>query len=343
MARKDSPRSAPRTARIADVASRAGVSIATVSRILNDGPNRASAATVARVRHAASDLGYRPSQAGRALRTRQSRMVAVLASNLANPTMAALASALERALRREGLGIVLADSHDQPDLQDEHLRELQSHQPIAIALLGAVRSPFLTELRGTAMPLLFVNRPCPDAPDAAYVGVDNVAAGAEVAMRLIDAGAVPMGLIQGTRTSSATVARVDGFLATAAARGRPVAGDACITSEAADHLEVGYAGMATLLKSQPATNAVFCTSDLVAFGAHRLLEESNMAGRVALVGFDDNPLNPWVAPWLSSVSVPYAAVGAAVAALSSDIARGRPPESCMLPHTFVGRGRFRCR
>src|SRR5690349_5335391 len=84
-----------RRASIATVAAEAGVSIATVSRIVNGVANKASAETTARVRAAIAALDYRPTGAGAALRKRRSRLVAILAANLANPSMAAIAAAAE--------------------------------------------------------------------------------------------------------------------------------------------------------------------------------------------------------------------------------------------------------
>ncbi|MBP0651325.1 LacI family DNA-binding transcriptional regulator, partial [Mycobacterium tuberculosis] len=82
---------------LADVAARADVSISTVSRIVNGIEGRAAPETVARVRRAMAELGYRPDTAGRTLRQRQSRSVGVIASNLSNPVMTTVVASLEAA------------------------------------------------------------------------------------------------------------------------------------------------------------------------------------------------------------------------------------------------------
>ena len=84
---------------LSEVAVQAGVSISTVSRIVNGETRRASAETLARVREAIKTVGYHPNQLGRALRSRESRLVAMLAANLDNPVMATLAASTEAALR----------------------------------------------------------------------------------------------------------------------------------------------------------------------------------------------------------------------------------------------------
>ena len=106
---------------LATVAAQAGVSIATVSRIVNGETRRASAETVERVQKLVAALGYRPNHVGRTLRRRESRIVAMLSPNLDNPAMAAIAASVETALRSAGYVMILCDTHDRAELQDEYL------------------------------------------------------------------------------------------------------------------------------------------------------------------------------------------------------------------------------
>ncbi|MEO1090023.1 MAG: LacI family DNA-binding transcriptional regulator [Pseudomonadota bacterium] len=329
---------------IARVAQRAGVSIATVSRIVNGVENKASAATVARVRRAVDELGYRPISAARSLRENRSRLVALLAANLANPAMAAIAAAAETALREAGLTMILCDTHDRADLQDEYLLQMRAQMARATVLLGAVDSPRLQSMRRDAEPLIFVNRVCPGDTAAAFVGIDNRKAGAEIADHLLDTVGSPLAVVHGALTSSATAARVAGFRERAAARGVALGDGDVVTAAGADHLEIGYAAAAALLDGTAAgegrPRGVFCSSDLIAFGVHRRAREAGIAvpEEVALVGFDESPLNAWIAPWLSSVEVPYAAFGTAIVAAAHDLMAERQPAPRILPHRLVVRG-----
>lgn len=325
--------------RITEVADAAGVSIATVSRVLNGIGNKASVETEARVRRAAEALGYRPLKAGRALRGNRSGLVALLAANLANPAMAAIASAAEAALRQAGLTMLLCDTHDRAELQDEYLREMRAHMAQAIVLLGAVESPGLAALRAAGEPLVFVNRVCPGDPGAPFVGIDNRAAGAEVAERLVARGSVPLAVIHGPLHSSATADRLAGFLDRAARLGAAVDRARVLTTGDGDHLLIGQAAAARLLLATDRPRGLFCSSDLIAFGAQRCLREAGVAvpDDIAVVGFDDNPLNPWVAPWLSSVKVPYEAFGQAIRATVDGLMAGEPAGRTILPHHFVDR------
>jgi LacI family transcriptional regulator len=322
------PSPAGRRASIAEVAAEAGVSVATVSRVLNGKSAKYSRETEARVRAAISKLSYRPAGAGRALRRGESHLVAVLAANLANPTMAAVAASTEVALRASGYAMVLCDTHDDPEIQDEYLLEMQAQFALALVLLAAVDSPQLRAFTAARAPLIFVNRRNPANPDSPVVGIDNAGASAEVAAVLHDEGARRVGLIHGPLFSSATRERVVGFCS-AWRRIEPEGKVHIETVESADHLVIGYEAMGELLTAH-AVETVFCLSDLIAFGAHRRARE--MQRDVRFFGFDDTPLNDWLAPWLSSVHVPYGDFGEAIVERLTETSD--PPRDILLPHSL---------
>ena len=337
MPRHPRARHPKRPASIASVAARAGVSIATVSRVVNGVAKKASEETTDRVRRAVAELDYRPMSAGRDLRQRRSRVVALLAANLANPAMAGIAAAVEVALRQQGLVMVVCDTHDRPELQDEYLLEMRAQRARATVLLGVVASPTLTALQRAGEPLLFVSRRCPDAPQAPFVGIDNRSAGAEVADFFVARGLRDLAAIHGPLTSSATADRIAGFRDRSQEHGIALDGDAIISASGNDHLEIGYRAMAQLLARDRRPVGLFCASDLIAFGAHRKAIESGLSvpSDLTIVGFDDSPLNDWVAPWLSSVRVPYDRYGPAIVEAMTAMLDGRRASSTLLPHRLV--------
>jgi LacI family transcriptional regulator len=323
---------------IAAVAKRAGVSIATVSRVVNGVANKASPETVERVRRAVQDLGWRPMSAGRSLRRLDSRLVALIAANLSNPAMAAIAASAETALRREGLTMLLCDSHDRAELQDEYLLEMRSHMVRATVLLGAVASPRLDAMLAAGEPLVFVNRRCPGQPGRPFIGIDNRAAGRDVAGWFLDRGIRDVAVVHGHVVSSATVDRLAGIRDAFAAHGAPLADAAFHTLADAEHLEIGYRVAARLIEAGPVPAGIICASDMIAFGVHRRLSEAGLTGAQGpdLIGFDDNPLNAWIAPWLSSVRIPYEAFGDALVRTIGP----NPPDhegGVILPYELVDR------
>ena len=143
------------------VADHAGVSIATVSRVLNGIKSKANETTEARVRLAADHLGYRPAHAGRALRLRQTKLVALLIPDISNAFYAAIARSIEGSLRDRDHTMILCNTSEDPQLQDFYLEEMQAYHVRGIALLGAVDSPRLTSALANGLPIAFVNRKPP--------------------------------------------------------------------------------------------------------------------------------------------------------------------------------------
>jgi LacI family transcriptional regulator len=332
-------RRAGSAASIKAVAAMAGVSIATVSRVMNGVANKASPATVERVRQAVAALDYRPTSAGRSLRQRTSRLVAVLAANLANPAMAAIAASAEAALRERSLVMVLCDTHDRPELQDEYLREMQAQQARAVVLLGAVDSPQLRFMHGGATPIVFVNRRNPIGADKAmFVGIDNMAAGRDVARHCLDHGFRRIAILHGAMSSSATRERVEAMREALGRAGCPTPDDLVIGPAAEDHLAVGYRGAGLIIEDRSPVDAVLCTSDLIAFGVQRRFQEGGSERRTpSIIGFDDSPLNAWVAPWLTSVRIPYQAFGSAIVDMLLGAGAGAGATDRILPHQLIVR------
>ena len=310
------PGKSPKPASITAVARQAGVSIATVSRIMNGIVNKSSLATQQRVRAAVEELGYRPVTHGQSLRRGESRVVSIHAVNLANPTMAAIAASAETALRAAGYTMVLCDTHDQPDLQDTTLLDMRAHLVRGYVLLGTIDSAQLVQFQDHGEALLYVNRR-PQGTDSTpddFVGIDNKAAGAAVASYFQQRGLRHCGLIHGALHSPATSDRVDGYSGTLSEMGTGLNSRHVFAGQGLNHLQIGYDGINHLVGKGALPDALFCSSDLIAYGAHRRLSELGIQvpRDIVLMGFDDNPLNDWIAPWLNSVSVPYPKFGEAI-------------------------------
>ncbi|WP_138465810.1 LacI family DNA-binding transcriptional regulator [Poseidonocella sp. HB161398] len=323
------------------LARHAGVSIATASRVMNGVTNKASAETVARVRAAAAELNYRPAGAGQALRRRESRIVAMLAAALANPVMGAIASSVEIGLRGEGLVMSLCDTREQAAVQDAYLEEMQAQMVRAVVLAGAVDSPGLDRMRAEGPPLVFVNRPDPGDPGSAYVGIDNRAAGRDLAQAVLGLCCGPVALVHGLLDRTAGTYRRQGILEAFAAAGRGAPELAEIAAPGLNQLEAGRAAMAQALAAGLRPAAVICLSDALAYGAHRALEEAALPGgeAVRFFGFDDLIFNDWVAGWLSSVAVPRDLYGPAVMEVLGQLWQGAPPAGPVyLPHHLSLRG-----
>jgi len=321
---------------LATVAARAGVSIATVSRIVNGQTGRASSETIERVRQAIESVGYQPNQLGRALRSRESRLVAMLSSNLDNPVMATIAASTEAALREAGYVMILCDTHDRPDLQDDYLNAMRSQVVQGYVLVASQPSPGLSEFVARGAPMVFVSRRSPFGT-CAFVGADNLAAGADAADHLLDCGIAEPAVVFPQPGSSTSRERVKGFCDRAVARGVDLDAIRAVHATGRSHLEIGYeaARMFTDRASWP--KGAMCVSDQIAYGVHRLAQESGVLvpDDCRLVGIDGNPINAWIAPWLTSVEIPHGDFGPCVVDLLLGLWAGEQPREHLLAHRLA--------
>lgn len=320
------------------VAAQAGVSVSTVSRIVNGQTRRASAETVERVQKLVAALGYRPNHVGRTLRRRESRIVAMLSPNLDNPAMSAIAASVETALRSAGYVMILCDTHDRPDLQDEYLHAMRAQVVQGYVIVNAVPSEGLSASVDRGDSIVFVGRRNPDG-GGSFVGIDNRRAGVDAANHLWEQGIRDLALIYPTQGSSTTRERVDGFISRLRELGLPAEAVQQAEAPGLSHLEVGYAAAQRLVERQAWPQGLFCPSDLMAYGAYRLASEhgKQIPEDCRLVGVDDNALNAWIAPWLTSVRIPYPDFGVKVVDQLQTLWAGGQPSEQLLPHELIVR------
>ncbi len=302
---------------IHDVARLSGVSIATVSRYFSGKHSAIAPDTLRRVRDAANSLGYTPSEIGRSLRLARSRVVVMIVPDGFNHFTSDVAASTEGALADLGLSMVLANTAEDSEKQDRLLADAESLRARAIILQGALDTPRLREMAERKSKLIFVNRRPAPGISAPYVGIDNFAAGLAVGRHFVERGYQDFVAIHGPRSYSGSMERLDGFIE-GLGTGQPV-----LRFESPYTMEGGYRYGSLLLADRGRRYSVFCANDMIAYGLHRAAMERNLRVPEDLVicGFDDNRLNDWIAPWLTTVQVPALDYGPAIARLVN----GSPP------------------
>ena len=334
-----------RPASIADVARSAGVSIATVSRVMNGRTDGFSAATAKRVLESVQLLNYRPSVVGSALRRGHNPIVGLIVTDLTHAYSGAIAASVEEALRTRGKTMLLCNTGERPERQDEMLSQLRAHLASGVIVLGAVASPGLERALRNRDPVVCVVRRPPGDLAAPFVGIDNRLAAREIAEHFVQRGFGRVAVIHGPLSSSATAERVQGFRDRLREAGLPTRGLKRYQI-AASRKELGYALARRVLRGPGLPEAIFCTTDEIAFGVVRRCLEIGIdpARDITLFGFDGNPLNEFLAPWLGTVRVPYEGFGAAVGSLLDRIWAGDRldrEDALILPHqlrTWQSRG-----
>ncbi|KUH40470.1 LacI family transcriptional regulator [Streptomyces kanasensis] len=294
---------------IKDVAREAGVSVGTVSNVINR-PDRVSDEVRARVHAAIRSLGYVRSESARQLRAGRSRMLGLLVMDTANPFFAALARGAEDVARRADLGVMVCNSAEDVSAEESYV-SLFAEQRVRGALLAT------TDPRGTpwrllgrqGIPFVLVDRVVDEA-EACSVAVDDVAGGLLAGRHLLDAGHRRVAYVRGPDRLQQVRDRRTGLV-----RALEEAGGAAddLVELDVDRLDVGAgrdAG-ARLLGLAPRPTAVFCANDLLALG---LLQTVHAAGvrvpeDLAVVGYDDIEFAEASLIPLTSVRQPAAEMG----------------------------------
>lgn len=290
------------TATIAEVADAAGVSRATVSRVMN-GRDTVDADLAARVREAADRLAYRPSNVARSLSLGRTETVAVVVPDLANPMFQQVLRGVAAAAGDAGYRVLVADTAEHVD--DEQTVVLDARLRCDAIVLVSPRMPerALRALLPQLRPAVLVNR----APDGATptLEIDYADGVAQIVDHLVGLGHRHLLYLAGPPESASHRRRLEALRVAAAHR----EGVRLSEMPAGASVDAGYAAAADVLASR--ATAVVAYNDLVAFGLLARLNELGVAvpGDVSIVGFDDIELARFATPSLTTAAVPQVDLG----------------------------------
>lgn len=292
------------TATIEDVARQAGVSIATVSRVMNQrgAPSRE---VVARVNAAVAELGYAPRAAAQGLKHRRARAVGAIVPSLQIPAFARFIETLETTLAHERYALVTACSHDDPAEELAAARRLLGVGIDAIVLVGAYQKPELVSLLALNRIATLRSFTAAASDGIASIGIDNYRAAFDLATHVLDLGHRRIGVISGMRRSNdRAAARLSGFRDALAARAVPWDDDLCV--ERPLTIAEGQAAARHLLGRAERPTALICGSDLLAFGAVTQAQREGFAipRDLSIASFDDFDFAAHFASPLTTVHVP---------------------------------------
>ena len=324
--------------KIEDVAQRAGVSTATVSRVLSGKPY-VSEELRARVLSAAQELDYRPSRVARSLREQRSRIIGLIISDIQNPFFTAIVRAVEDGAYANGHAVFLCNT-DEDEAKETLYIDLMLAEHVAGVILSSTtgRNPAYNHLVQAGIPAVAIDRRVYNVP-LDTVLVDNIDATRRAVEHLIAQGHRRIGAIVGHLTSSTGAERLRGYTDALMAHDIPVS-DALIRI-GTPRAPVGYAAMNELLALRDPPTAVFTGNNLLTAGALRALFD---AGRrvpedVAVAAFDDMEWAVFIQPALTMVAQPTYEIGRiAVELLQKRIADPRRPlEEVILQARVIAR------
>jgi LacI family transcriptional regulator len=314
------PEEAPLTASIRDVAGWAGVSVGTVSNVLNR-PDAVSPATRERVQAASAALGFVRNESARHLRAGQSRTIGLVVLDIANPFFTDVARGVEDVAAAAGLAVMLCNSDDQPAREAAHLDVLTEQRVQGVLITPTAElSAHVEALRSRGTPVVLLDRRA-TGPDQCAVAVDDVLGGRLAADHLLERGHRRIAFIGGSSGLPQVQERLHGVAA--AVREGTGSEDALTVDSPATLTVAGGREAASLIIGLPAARrptAAVCANDLMALG---VLQEMVRHGvRVpedfAIVGYDDIDFAAAAAVPLTSVRKPRVELGRRAAELLLD-------------------------
>jgi len=297
---------------IHDVAEAAGVSIATVSRVLNNKDHPVGVETRQRILWTADQLGYRPNQAARSLRTDRSATVGVVVDDIMGPFVNKIIRGIQDRLRQEGYLCVVVSADWDPAAERAAIHDLLSRSVDGIIFSETWHTTAVDFLDLATKPYVFVHRQF--AAPGQYSTIPDERYGAHLAVRhLLDLGHRCIGYINGPVQYYASALRLEGYCAELALAG--IDYDPGLVECGDWTLESGYAAMQRLWSKRPQLTALFAGNDLMAAGAVYALQDAGIEvpREVAVVGYDDREISRTVRPRLSTVTLPCYEMGQAAA------------------------------
>ena len=300
---------------IHQVAEKAGVSIATVSRVLNDSDN-VSEDLKTRVNRVVQEIGYRPNRAAKNLREGKVRKVGVLFADIRNPFFTSVLAGIESELQEAEYVLVLGNSNEDPRIEKTHLDTFLEEGVAGILFSASTNSSANYKfVQQKGIPMLAFDR-FPVGIRVDSVTINNVAASRQATVHLLDLGYKKIGLVAGPETVSTAQDRQQGYLEALKSAGIEQA-----YIETGDfRQEGGYQAMKRLLAKPDRPAAVLVANNLMTLGALQAIHEEHLQipKEIALVGFDDMPWATSLQPPLTVVAQPTYEMGKIAARLLLD-------------------------
>ncbi len=289
-----------------DVARQAGVSIKTVSRVVN-GQADVAEETQRRVKAAIDQLGYRPNRIAQGLVTNRTRTIGLILADITNPYFAEVALSIQEHVRAQDYNMFLYNSRGDPQEEMNALRSLAMHGVDGIILFPTHQSvQNLAQFAPTYQTLVLIDH---EHPGASSVLVELYRGACLAAEHLIEQGHRTIGMLSEPIYSSQRGRRLRGFSETLRAHGLPAQADQVVY--ASPTTEGGREGALRLLQQTPSITAIFAQNDLMALGAINACRQMGLKTpeECAVVGFDDIQFASVISPALTTVRIDRRALG----------------------------------
>lgn len=322
---------------IKDVARRAGVSTATVSRVLNEHPSIAQDARQ-KVHDAIEELGYRPNAIARSLRITTTSTLGLVLGSISNPFFAELARAVEDEARANGYAVIIGNADERPDQQDHYVGTLLERRVDGLLIVPtADGSQLVRDAVARGDHVVLVDREVPNV-DAPFVRVDGRRAIYELVDHLVALGHHRIGLIAGPQTTSTSRERLRTFVAALSRHGLPYLSELVQVKDF--HRDGGAEAARNLLELPEPPSVVFAAGNPLGDGAlwEFRTQGLDVPGDIGLAVFDDLPWFSLLDPPITAIDQPTRLLGRAAVNVLLARMRGESLEPPSLQAQLLVRG-----
>src|SRR3984885_9154710 len=319
--KRDSARLLERKTTLAVIAAEAGVSLPTVSKVVNGRPDVAPA-TRARVEQLLDQHQYRRN----GLRNqRRSGLIDVVFAGLDSPWAVEILRGVEEWGAEHATAIAVSSVRHGDARPASWTSAIASHHSDGVILVtSTLTSAQVEQLRGGGIPLVVIDPANTPPPDIPSVGATNWAGGLAATEYLLSLGHRRIGVITGPADMLCSLARLDGYRTALDRAGVPA--DPSLIAYGDFHHEGGFARAAELLDLPDPPTAIFAGSDQQAFGVYEAARQRSLLipDDLSVIGFDELPVSRWASPPLTTVRQPLAEMGSAAAQMLGELIDGDP-------------------
>lgn len=321
-----------------DVAERAGVSVAVVSYVVNDGPRPVSPATRAKVEKAIEELGYYPNELARSLTRKQTATIGLIIPSLTNPVFAEIAESLERVCTAAGYTVMLSGTGRDPHKEKMLAKTLRSKQVDGVVIIPSQHPQIvIAPFQQAHIPTVVLEH---NLPDTHCIAIDDRQGGRLATQHLLALGHRRIAMIKREPYSALSYLRAVGYREMLEEAGLPFDPTLVIESKAGQ--VAGYTSMQQLLTLPNPPTAVFTHNDVLAMGAMRAIHDTGLTvpNDISVVGYDNTISAAYLNPRLTTVKFPVTEMGRRAGEIVLELAQSEdavPPETIMLPVELIVR------
>ena len=296
-----------------DIARKAGVSKATVSRVINK-TKPVSREVREKVEQVIDEFNYRPSSVARSLAKSETKVIGLIIPDISNAFYSVLVEGISHTAHSRGYNVFLCNTFRDHDLEIEFLYLLEEKEVDAIILTTFHTTTEQKEfIRKFHKPVVTVNREFigKKLPKVPNIDIDNFQAAYDAVSYLVKTGHKKIGIIRAEQQDQTCIDRLNAYKQVLRDYNMPINEGYIVGYDF--HFESGYEGMMEILKNEEQPDAMFCISDELATGAIRAINDFGLKvpEDISVIGFDDIPLAKRFIPSISTVSQPIFEMGKA--------------------------------